>query len=107
MSKSILCNEEDKKCFICGKRGEVDTHHCLSGTSNRENSEDYGLKIYLCRDCHSSLHDKGKIYITPFICITENDIKKFAQQKWEETFGKENPREEFIAIFGKSWILED
>ena len=39
--------------------------------------------------------------------ITENDIKAMAQSKWEETYGKENPRAEFIDIFGKSWILED
>lgn len=101
--ESILQKDRDR-CFTCGKVVHLDEHHCLSGTSNRDNSEDYGLKIYLCRDCHSSLHDKGKIYITPFICITENDIKKFAQQKWEETYGT---REEFIKIYGKSWILED
>ena len=101
--ESILQTTRDR-CFICAKVTDLDEHHCLSGTSNRDNSEDYGLKIYLCRNCHSELHDKGKIRIGKWIEITEDDLKGFAQRKWEETYGT---REEFIEKFGKSWIKED
>lgn len=95
MSKSILCDETNKKCFICGKQGNLDVHHCCSGTANRKNSEAYGLKIYLCRECHTMVHNKREIEI---------QIKQFAQRRWEEEYGT---REDFIKVFGKSWILED
>ncbi len=101
--ESILQTTRDR-CFICARTGELDEHHLLSGTSNRGNSEDYGLKIYLCRNCHSELHDKGKIRIGKWIDITEDDLKVFAQRKWEEAYGS---REDFIKRYGKSWIMED
>jgi len=100
--ESIL--QTERKCLICGRQGDLEEHHCLSGVSNRKNSEKYGLKIWLCRLCHKSLHDKGKVFIDEWHYVTETDIKIMAQRKWEETYGT---REEFIKIFGKSWILED
>ena len=90
------------RCFFCGRTGALDEHHIFSGTSNRGNSEDYGMKIYICRFCHN-LHSRGVVKIGD-VEIKESDIKAFGQRKWEETFGKENPREEFIAIYGKSWL---
>ena len=96
--ESIL--QTERRCFACGRQGELDVHHCLSGVSNRKNSEEYGLKIYLCRKCHSDLHDRGKIFLSKWIYLTEDDIKKFAQRKWEATYGT---REDFIRVFGKSW----
>jgi len=87
--ESIL--QKEKRCFICGRTGPLDEHHCLSGTSNRDLSTEDGLTIYLCRKCHK-LHDTGKF---------EKEIKGFAQRKWEETQGT---REEFIKRYGKSWL---
>jgi len=91
--ESIL--QRERKCFICGRQGELDEHHCISGNSNRNNSEAYGLKIWLCRDCHSKVHDKGEM---------ELQLKQFAQRRWEEEYGD---RHDFITVFGKSWITED
>lgn len=90
--ESIL--QKERRCFICARTGELDEHHCISGSSNRQNSEAYGLKIYLCRLCHTKLHDNN---------VMEEQIKQFAQRRWEEEYGDRN---DFIAIFGKSW-LED
>ena len=87
--ESIL--QKEKRCFICGRTGALDVHHCLSGYSNRDLSTYYGLTIYLCRNCHK-LHDTGKF---------EKEVKGFAQKKWEELYGS---RDEFIKIFGKSWL---
>lgn len=90
---SIL--QRERVCFICGKQGELDVHHAISGNANRKRSDEYGLTINLCRDCHRELHDKGEM---------EKQIKQFAQRRWEEEYGT---REDFIKVFGKSWILED
>jgi len=100
--ESIL--QTERRCFICAKFGELDVHHAISGISNRKNSDEDKLLIYLCRDCHSSLHDKGKVFIDSWHYITENDVKAFAQAKWEQTYGD---REAFIRRYGKSFILED
>ena len=100
--ESIL--QTERKCLICGRQGDLDCHHAISGNSNRKNSEKYGLKIWLCRLCHKSLHDKGKVFIDEWHYVTETDIKILAQRKWEETYGS---REDFIKVFGKSFDLED
>lgn len=88
--ESIL--QKERKCFICGRQGELDVHHAISGTSNRRHSEADGLKIFLCRDCHSKLHDKHEM---------EEQIKQFAQRRWEEEYGD---RKDFIVRYGKSWL---
>lgn len=88
--ESIL--QKEKRCFICGRTGELDEHHLLSGNSNRGNSTKYKLTIYICRACHGGIHDKGKF---------EKDAKMYAQREWEKKYGT---REEFIKIFGKSWL---
>lgn len=90
MLNSILQNE--KKCFICGKQTELDCHHCLSGSSNRKNSEEDGLKMWLCRDCHRKVHNNRDI---------ELQIKQLAQRRWEEEYGD---RQDFISRYGKSWL---
>lgn len=90
------------RCFFCGRTGKLDEHHIFSGTSNRQNCEEDGIKIYICRNCHF-LHDKGVVRING-VEIRESDIKAFGQRKWEEAYGT---REEFIKRYGKSWIMED
>lgn len=70
---------------------QTEEHHCLSGVSNRKNSEKYGLKINVCRDCHNLIHSKREYEVR---------IKQMAQEVFEQTY----PREEWIRIFGKSWL---
>lgn len=88
--ESIL--QTERKCYICGRQGELDTHHCCSGSSNRKNSEEDGLKILLCRDCHRKVHNNRDI---------ELQIKQLAQRRWEEEYGD---RQDFISRYGKSWL---
>ena len=82
--------DERKQCFICGRRGPLDRHHCLSGSA-RKMADKYGLMVYLCRDCHRALHDKGKY---------DMELKQFAQRQFEKT----HSRDEFRKVFGKSWL---
>ena len=63
----------------------------IFGTSNRKNSEKYGLKVWLCRDHHCHVHMNREAAI---------NLIKIAQSKFEET----HTREEFMAIFGKNWL---
>lgn len=63
----------------------------IHGTSNRKNAEKYGLKVYLCQRHHTEVHNDRKLDL---VLIT------MAQKKFEET----HTRDEFRAIFGKSWL---
>ncbi len=89
--ESIL--QREKRCFVCGKKEELDCHHVIHGNSNRQNSEAYGLKIWLCRSCHSKVHNKDR--------ILDLQLIEFAQRRWEEEYGDRN---DFISVFGKSWL---
>lgn len=88
--ESIL--QKELRCFICGRTGNLDTHHCTHGTSNRENAEAYGLTVKLCRECHSKLHDKA---------MFDLQLQQFAQRRWEEEYGDRN---DFISVFGESYL---
>ena len=54
---------EDKVCFMCGSRNRVEEHH-IFGAANRNKSEEDGLTVFLCADCHregrDSAHQSGK-----------------------------------------------
>ncbi len=92
--KSII--QSKKECYICGCEYCLQEHHCISGISNRKWSEKLGLKIWLCGRCHKALHDKDNNDDN-----YELQIKQLAQRKFEEVYGT---REDFIRIFGKSWL---
>lgn len=91
MAKSIL-QPDKKECFITGSRINLDEHHIYHGTANRKLSEAYGCKVWLRHDIHKLLHDKDK--------DLDNYLQKICQKKFEET----HTREEFMKIFGKSYL---
>lgn len=86
--------DDRKQCFICGKRYTgLDVHHCIGG-SNRKNADKYGLTVYLCRECHRKLHDKG---------LYRKELQIYAQRVFERDTGT---REDFMRIFGRNYIDE-
>lgn len=49
------------ECFICHAPYTVglEHHHLLHGTGQRKLADQDALWVWLCRKCHSDLHDKG------------------------------------------------
>lgn len=92
MSKSIISNE--KKCFFCGATYNLHKHHCWHGTSNRKNSEKYGLWVYLCY-----YHHNGSNEGVHFNRSADLYLMQLSQIEWEKKHGE---RKKFIEIFGKS-----
>lgn len=99
MAESIM--QDDKThCYICGMNAfsePLDCHHCFGG-SNRNNSEKYGLKVYIHHNkCHifgkNSVHQNAEV---------SNALKAKAQQIAMEYYGW--TVEDFRRIFGKSYI---
>lgn len=92
--KSIM--QDEKKCFVTGSETCLHKHH-IFGAYNRNNSEKYGLWVWLKWDRHIN----NSPYRTPHNDATVDlMLKKTAQRKFEET----HTREEFISIFGRNYL---
>lgn len=90
MAKSII--QIERQCFVCGSP-YVEEHHVIHGVANRKLSEKYGLKVWLC-----PLHHRDSKYGVHFDKEFDEELKKFAQTKFEETYDMD-----FREVFGKSY----
>lgn len=93
MGKSIIVDSMDN-CFVCGSP-YTEVHHCIYGNANRKLSDKYGLIVPLCHE-----HHRGQTGVH-FNRDFDISLKKLAQEKFEAKFGARN---EFIKVFGKSYI---
>ena len=89
--KSIIPQGEG--CYLCHIWNATDRHHVIHGTAGRKKAEEDGLTVMLCHECHMSLHDQG---------IGDRLLQQVGQLCWEEHYGT---REDFIARYGKSYIV--
>jgi len=89
MTKSIM--QDEKKCFLTGCEERLDRHHCFHG-ARRKAAEKYGCWIWLRRDLHRELHDQNK--------ELDRMIQRACQERFEEIYS----HEEFMAVFGKSYL---
>ena len=74
-------------CAICGNN-QVALHHIFEG-KNRKKSTKYGMVVPLCPYHHQWVH--------------KTNYKGFKEQAQKE-FEKTHTREEFIKIFGRSYL---
>ena len=86
------------ECYLCHKdyTAGLDHHHAIAGR-NRAKCDQYGLWVWLCRECHTKLHDKGE---------HDSEIRAIAQKTFVEDMKKrgypeESAREEWLREFGK------
>ena len=94
MKESIITNI-DKVCYICARYGNLEKHHCIHGTANRKLADEDGLFVWLCRNCHMRLHDKG---------IGDKGLQIEAEKAWMQHYGKTEA--DFIKRYGKNYIIE-
>lgn len=85
---SIL-TDDLKTCYICGDYAS-DIHEIYGG-ANRKQSMLNGFCAPLCRNCH--------IFLT-----FDSDSNKFLKAHCQTIFEKNNTREDFIKIIGKSYL---
>ena len=97
--KSIMQNK-DGRCYLCQKLYDnynpvvTEEHHCISGP-NRNLSERYGLKVWLC----IYHHREGKQAVHSNI-----DMKKELCQDAQRAFEAHWPELSFREIFGKNYL---
>lgn len=94
MMLSILSNKP--QCYVCGMTYNLHRHHIFYGTANRRKSDEFGAWVYLCAR-HHNMSDDG-VHFNKELDLM---LKQQAQEAWEERFGR---REDFIRIFGKSYL---
>lgn len=95
--KSIIDRDMKGQCFICSKTGCTECHH-IYGSANRKHSEQYGLTVYLCPECHRisdvSAHKNKEVRYT---------LQRIGQRAFETKCGS---REQFVKMFGKNYLEE-
>lgn len=97
MSKSIICNQNIKKCYICGEINNLHLHHTIYG-KNRKKADEDGLTVWLCYEHHegtNGVHGKNghKLDIR---------LKEIAEDIWIKHYNKSV--EDFIKRYGKNYI---
>ena len=95
MTRSIV-QPGTKACYITGSTTGLDQHHCLRGQF-RKKADELGLWVWLRHDVHMRMHERKP----PFEDL-EDELKLTAQRAFES----ERTREEWMAIFGRSWLDE-
>ena len=90
--KSALVDNMDL-CLIC-KRPRQQIHHCF-GKYNRAKSDFYHYLVPLCEEHHTGSHGVHSNH------QMDVHFKQMAQRHFEKTHGT---REDFIRVFGKSWL---
>lgn len=86
--------QDGKFCYFCGGKVGLQTHHVFAGVANRPISEKYGLKVWLCHECHTGAHgaqyDKAKNLL----------LKQQAQRAFEKT----HTRAEWMQLIRKNYL---
>lgn len=96
--KSIIPGNTKGICYLCGRHGYTHEHHIFFGKKNKNQSEEYGLKVYLCVECHET----GKEAV--HTCDrTRRYLEKIGQQEFERQIGS---RSQFIEIFERNYLDE-
>lgn len=80
-------------CWGCYREFGLERHHIYSGNPDRQHSEQYGLYVHLCHNCHLNVTDeKDKELITK--------LKTEGQKRFQSVHGAG----EFERIFGRNYL---
>ena len=82
------------RCFLCRRDGFVHRHHIFEG-ARRHLSEEYGLVVPLCPECHTESDCSAHRCTSTALML-----KRAAQRKFERS----HAREEFIELFGRNYL---
>ena len=90
---------------MCGRYGPTEKHHIFGGVANRKLSEQDGLWVYLCPDCHN--RPPNGVHFNP------NNMKRLhvaGQSRWEmvkiiqDGMTDEEVRSAFMERYGKNYL---
>ena len=99
--------QPEGECFLCARlekypmyHKELERHHIYWGC-HHEQAELYGFTVNLCAHHHRGDEKGNKDAVhSPDKNDYGDYIKRWAQNEFEKT----NTREQFMEIFGRSWL---
>ena len=95
-------NSEKYKCFLCGKIGPTERHHCFGGP-NRRLAEEDKLVVHLCHQCHNEppmgVHFNKRVRGW----LQAKAQKEYEEQKIKEGSTPEAARELFMKRYGRNY----
>lgn len=89
---SIL-NTEPGTCYLCGRRVPDTALHHIYGGRNRRISSENGFYVFLCPECHFSLHNNAQ-------SLTGEYLKSVCEGIYEDR----HSREDFFSLIGRYYI---
>ncbi len=95
---SLLSDESDPCCYVCGTTYNLHVHHCFPGYGRRKVSDREGCWVYLCARHHNMSNDG-----VHFNHDLDTRIKQECQRRWEEREGVED-HSAFIALMGRNYL---
>lgn len=110
MAKSIL--QSVKECYLCRRDAELlgyggdltskglHEHHIMYGTAGRQQSEKYGLKVWLCVKHHNE--DRG-LYAVHF----NKEVNLRLRMDAERAFLQTHTFDEWMDVFSINYLEED
>ena len=81
------------ECWGCGCQAGLEIHHIMAGNPNRSLSEQYGLYVSLCRECHTRIQQYKDM-------AEVQRLKQEGQRRFEAVFREGM----FLKIFGRSYL---
>ena len=84
-------------CAICGKPKQ-EIHHLVFGRGMRELSDQDGLTITLCHDCHESVHRYAGAWSKMVGQLS------FELDRMEKGFSREEAKGEFLKRYGRMYL---
>lgn len=89
--RSIIQDENEHCCYLCGASGPLQLHHVLHGPYRTKADRDL-LTVWLCVQCHTNLHQRG---------WHDRELKALAQTVWCQYYGK--TVKEWMERYGKNY----
>lgn len=102
--KSIIAEDKENSCFICGSCDRIEEHHIFGGP-DRQVSEKYGLKVHLCNAHHHGtygVHGKNGKELQKYL----HELGQITiEEKWvAEGIAWGDARDRFRREFRKSYL---
>ena len=101
-SPSII-QPKDGGCYLCEKlhgdysQKKTEEHHVYFGHGQREISERWGFKVYLCRKHHVNAGGPEAVHRNHETCL-------LVQRDVQRAFEKTHSRQEFMDLIGRNYL---
>lgn len=98
--RSLLSDESEPCCYVCGTPFNLHVHHCFPGYGRRKVSDEEGAWVYLCGR-HHNMSNAG----VHFDHDLDMHIRRECQRRWMER--EHATADDFRKVFYASYLDEE